>query len=95
MAVTLEFWQQHDKIYVEYNKKIFSFQEFLKLPQTQNILDKIYSKILNDYYEEVKTCKSKAEAIGFFIKKHFLKKDGIFDIVILDDGKLIKFNIED
>ena len=55
----------------------------------------IYNKIVKEYYEEIKDTKNKGEAIGLFIKKHFLKKDGIFDVIILDDGKLVKFNIEE
>jgi len=95
MAVTLEFWKQKDKILVEFNKKVFSFQDFLKLPQAESILNQIYNKIVKDYYEEIKDAKTKGEAIGYFIKKHFLKKDGIFDVIILDDGKIVKFNIEE
>jgi hypothetical protein len=95
MAVTLEFWKQNEKIFVEYNKKVYSFQEFLKLPQAENILDIIYNKITREYFDEIKDIKNKGEAIGSFIKRHFLKRDGIFDVVILDDGKLVKFNIEE
>ena len=95
MATTLEFWKQNEKIFVEYNKKVYIFQEFLKLPQAESILDMIYNKIVKEYYEEIKDTKNKGEAIGLFIKKHFLKKDGIFDVIILDDGKLVKFNIEE
>jgi hypothetical protein len=95
MATTLEFWKQHDKIFVEYNKTVYSFNDFLKLPNSQPILDIIYNKIMKDYYSEIKDCKNKSEAIGLFIKNHFLKKDGLFDVIILEDGKLVKFNLED
>ena len=95
MALTIEFWKQGENIYVEFNKNVYNFQEFLKKNESQIIIDSIYNKIIKDFTDEARGCKNKFEVVGKFIKNHFLKKDNLFDVVILDDGKVVKFNLEE
>lgn len=95
MAITVEFWKQADKLYVEFNKRIYSFSQFIKLSEAQYLIEKIYNKILTDYPNESFQDNNMGHAVGTFIKNHFLVKDNVFDIIILEDGKTIKFNLEE
>jgi hypothetical protein len=95
MADLVEFWAQRGKIFVEHNSKIYLFTDFLKTREGKSIIDIMFREIVLKYPDEIKDKKSKWEIVGNFIKKHFLKKDKIFDVVIHNDGKVVKFNFED
>ena len=55
----------------------------------------MHDKIVKDFPQDAIHYKNKYEIVGNFIKRHFLKKDNIFDVIILNDGKFVKFNIEE
>ena len=79
----------------EYNSKCYTFKDFIKLSQGQFIINSMFEKIVLDYPNEIDSKKSKGEIVGLFIKNHFLKKDKIFDVIIYNEGKVIKFNLEE
>ena len=95
MAVTIEFWKQGNKLFVEYNKRVYNFNDFLKLSEAQFVIDKIYLKISREYSNEVISDDNKGTVVGTFIKNHFLKRDNVIDVIILEDGKTIRFNLEE
>ena len=94
MAVTVEFWKQAGKLFVEYNKRLYNFNDFLQSSEAQFVIEKIYLKILREYPNEVTDTGNKGHTVGNFIKNHFLVKDSVFDVIILEDGKTIRFNLE-
>ncbi len=95
MAITVEFWKQSDKLFVEFNKKIYNFTQFIKLSEAQYVIELIYNKILTEYPKESFPDNNMCHVVGTFIKNHFLKKDNLFDLIILEDGKTVKFNFEE
>lgn len=95
MAITVEFWKLSDKLFVEYNKRVYNFNQFIKLSEAQFIIENIYNKILKDYPNESFPDNNMCHTVGTFIKNHFLIKDSVFDVIILEDGKTIKFNLEE
>ena len=95
MAVPIEFWKQGNKLFVEYNKRVYNFNEFIRLSEAQFVIDKIYQKITREYPAEVISDNNKCLVVGTFIKNHFLKRDNVIDVIILDDGKIIRFNLEE
>jgi len=95
MADLIEFWQQKGKIFVEFNSKTYSFLDFVKLPEGKFVIDAMFNKIVIKYPNEILNKKNKYDAVGNFIKNHFLKKDKIFDVIIYNNGKLVKFNLEE
>ena len=98
MVTTIEFYQKGKTIYVEFNSKTHTLAEFLQLKESRKMITKMYYKILNEYHKyivhQVKNTSNMGEVVGVFIKRFFLKKDKVFDVVYYSDGNLIKFNIE-
>jgi len=99
MAHTIEFWQEDGKIFVEYNLKKLSFENFLKQNDAKSIINDIYTKIKAHYMdkieEEIKNPDLKPEVVGIFIKKFFLNKNSNYDVVILGDGSIVNFILEE
>ena len=95
MAVTVEFWKQGNKLYIEYNKRVYNFSDFVKFSEAQFVIDSIYNNIQKEYPNEVIAKDNKGLVVGTFIKNHFLKKDDVIDVIILEDGKTIRFNLEE
>ncbi len=95
MAECVEFWKHKNNIFVEYKSNSYSLKSFLKLPQSKMIIEAIYKKIVYNYPQELKKNKNKYTIAGNFIKKHFLKKDKIFDVIIHNCGYVVKFNLEE
>ena len=97
MAVTLEFWKDDASglVYVEYNIKVFTLQDFLQLPEAGRIVKTIYEKIQNEYPQE--DLKNPFKTVGEFIEKHFLKQNAALDVVILGEGEQlsVQFQLED
>jgi len=94
MAHTIEFWKSEDKVMVEYNLKTMELGEFMHLSDTAKILDMIYNKIILEFPKEVDFKQSKLEIVAFFIKRHFMEKDKAFDVLVLGNGNIVKFNSE-
>jgi hypothetical protein len=96
MADLLEFWKQKGVVYVEYNSKCYTFSNFLKTAEGNSIINIMYQKILSSYINKIDDKnQNKAVVVRKFIKNHFLKKDKIFDVIIYNDGKVVKFNLEE
>ncbi|MCG8568977.1 MAG: hypothetical protein MJB14_02450 [Spirochaetes bacterium] len=94
MIRTIEFYSRGDAIFVEYNTKKYTLKDFLNLPEAKDIIHSMYLKIITDYPDEIYKGESSFDVVGIFIKKHFLYNSYQFDVVIQDDGKLVKFNLE-
>ena len=95
MAVTVEFWKQANKLFIEYNKRVYDFNEFVKLSEAQFVIDNIFEHIKKEYPKELISKDNKGLVVGTFIKNHFLKRDNVIDVIILEDGKTIRFNLEE
>lgn len=95
---SVEFYEKSGKIRVQYNKKDFSLEEFLVLPEGKQILQKMYYKIITEYDDmikgKVKDRNNKGEVVGVFIKNYFLEPDKSYDVVILGEEEVMKFNLE-
>ncbi len=99
MNYNLEFYKENQMIHVKINDNHFLLNQFLLLKESKKIISKMYQKILAEYYSdierEVSDMKNKGEVVGAFIKKHFLKKDFSFDVIIRGKGRIVQFNLED
>ena len=95
MAVTIEFWKQGNKLFIEYNKRVYNFSDFVKLSEAQFVIDSIFNNIKKEYPSELISKDNKGLVVGTFIKNHFLKRDNVIDVIILEDGKTIRFNLEE
>lgn len=107
-AATLEFYVSNDEIRVMYNLKKISFSEFLALDGTKPLIQKICKAIKKQYPDE-NTCQDQfcmktdqgdfqchsGSIVGKFIKKHFLKRDKFFDLLISENSDYVRFFPED
>jgi hypothetical protein len=98
LAKALEFYQYRNRIYVEYAGVHHTLKKFMELPEAADIVARMYDHIISDYIANVKyevtDLSNKAEVLSFFITKHFLKHDNTFDVVYLEGGNKMKFNLE-
>ncbi len=94
----MEFYKKAGYIFVEYNEKEILLENFLKLPESKRIVHKIYHKIFTNYLDEieyeVENISHKGEVVGVFIKKYFMKKEHPYDVILLDNGNVVRFNLE-
>ena len=94
MASTLEFWKDGDQIYVEFNLVKYAMPEFLRLEEASMLIDRMYGEIILNYKKDVDLDQPKLTVVAQFIMKYFLDKDRTFDVVILGNGDVVKFNLE-
>lgn len=73
---------------------MYKLSDFMRLPESKEIIEKIYNKIARDYHYE--DTGDKYETVGKFINRHFLDLDSKFDIVLLGEGEkqTVLFNFE-
>ncbi len=98
MVQTIEFYKKAGRLFVDYNGKDLRLFEFMELPEGRKIINKMYQKIFIEYNKEIEhlvdNMNHKGEVVGAFINKFFLKKEVPFDVIILGNGNVIKFNLE-
>ena len=98
-AFTIEFFKSNNRILVDYNRKIYSLINFLRLPETKYLINIMYKYIMENYkYDWIMSLKNKKnviEIVGEFIKNHFIKYTKKLDVFITNNGKNVKFNVEE
>jgi hypothetical protein len=96
--MNLEFWQEGDTIFVDIDGRKHTLAEFIALPDGAFIVGKMYQVIIMDHCqdieEEVDDLSNKGEVVGRFICRFFLKQDQVFDVVYLEGGNRVRFNLE-
>lgn len=96
---SIEFYQKSGQIYVEFCEQKYPLAEFLQIPDAQFILNEMYHKIVTEYIDHIKTqiknIDNKGEVLGIFIKNNFLEKDKTYDVVVLGNGSVMNFNLEE
>jgi len=96
---SLEFFLKQDQVMVRYQDMTSPLRTFLIHPEGENLVQKIYLKIITDYRDKLPARLldegSKGQVVGEFIKKYFLESDKTFDVVFFPESGLLKFNLEE